>query len=169
VDVLGIGIGGSGIKGAPMDLKTGDLLEERIRIPTTQAPTSEAVVETSLDLIGRFGRDGPVRVGFPGVIKGSMVHTAATVGKELSGFDVQERLQREAENTVREQEGGQVCPDVEDSREDRAGPDDEHSRNSRRHAGARSFSAVRAAGCGTRVAQGPRAVSRKRGRLFRVC
>lgn len=72
MDVLGIGIGGSGIKGAPVDLKTGDLLEERIRIPTTQAPTSVAVVETSLDLIGRFGRDGPVRMGFPGVIKGSM-------------------------------------------------------------------------------------------------
>ena len=44
MDVLGIGLGGSGIKGAPMDLETGDLLEERIRIPTTQAPTSEAVV-----------------------------------------------------------------------------------------------------------------------------
>jgi hypothetical protein len=37
VDVLGIGIGGSGIKGAPVDLKTGELLEERIRIPTPQA------------------------------------------------------------------------------------------------------------------------------------
>ncbi|HET9928574.1 MAG TPA: ROK family protein, partial [Rubrobacter sp.] len=68
MDVFGIDIGGSGIKGAPVDLKTGDLLEERIRIPTPQAPTSEAVVETSLDLIGRFGWDGPVGVGFPGVI-----------------------------------------------------------------------------------------------------
>jgi polyphosphate glucokinase len=101
VDVFGIDIGGSGIKGAPVDLKRGDLLEERIRIPTPQAPTSEAVVETSLDLIGRFGWDGPVGVGFPGVIKGGVVHTAANVAKELIGFDLQGRLQQEVGNTVR--------------------------------------------------------------------
>ena len=70
MDVFGLDIGGSGIKGAPVDLKTGALLEERIRIPTPQAPTPEALVETSLEVIGRFGWDGPIGVGFPGVIKG---------------------------------------------------------------------------------------------------
>jgi polyphosphate glucokinase len=40
-------------------------------------------VETSLEVIGRFGWDGPVGVGFPGVIKGGVVHTAANVAKEL--------------------------------------------------------------------------------------
>ena len=84
MDVLGIDIGGSGIKGAPVDLKTGALLEERIRIPTPQAPTPEALVETSLEVIGRFGWDGPIGVGFPGVIKGGVVRTAANVAKELA-------------------------------------------------------------------------------------
>src|SRR4028118_1893444 len=75
--------------------------EGRVRIPTPQAPTSEAVVETSLEVIGRFGWDGPVGVGFPGVIKDGVVHTAANVAKELIGFDLQGRLQREVGNTVR--------------------------------------------------------------------
>lgn len=49
MEVSGLDIGGSGIKGAPVDLDTGELLEERIRIPTPRAPTSEAAVETSLE------------------------------------------------------------------------------------------------------------------------
>ena len=101
MEVFGLDIGGSGIKGAPVDLETGELVEERIRIPTPQAPTSEAVVETSLEVIGRFGWDGPVGVGFPGVIKDGVVHTAANVAKELIGFDLQGRLQGEIGNTVR--------------------------------------------------------------------
>jgi polyphosphate glucokinase len=101
MEVFGLDIGGSGIKGSPVDLETGELVEERIRIPTPQAPTSEAVVETSLEVIGRFGWDGPVGVGFPGVIKDGVVHTAANVAKELIGFDLQGRLQREVGNTVR--------------------------------------------------------------------
>lgn len=99
--VFGLDIGGSGIKGAPVDLETGELLEERIRIPTPQAPTSEAVVETSLEVLEHFGWEGPVGVGFPGVVKDGVVHTAANVAKELIGFDLQGRLQREVENTVR--------------------------------------------------------------------
>jgi polyphosphate glucokinase len=101
MEVFGLDIGGSGIKGSPVDLETGELVEERIRIPTPQAPTSEAVVETALEVIGRFGWDGPVGVGFPGVIKDGVVHTAANVAKELIGFDLQGRLQREVGNTVR--------------------------------------------------------------------
>jgi len=101
VDAFGLDIGGSGIKGAPVDLKTGALLQERVRIPTPQAPTSEAVVETSLEVIRRFGWDGPVGVGFPGVIKGGVVHTAANVAKELIGFDLQGRLQGEVGSSVR--------------------------------------------------------------------
>ena len=101
MEVFGLDIGGSGIKGSPVDLETGELVGERIRIPTPQAPTSEAVVETALEVIGRFGWDGPVGVGFPGVIKDGVVHTAANVAKELIGFGLQGRLQGEIGNTVR--------------------------------------------------------------------
>ena len=49
MEVFGLDIGGSGIKGAPVNLETGELAEERIRIPTPQAPTAEAVVELARD------------------------------------------------------------------------------------------------------------------------
>ena len=101
MEVFGLDIGGSGIKGAPVNLETGELAEERIRIPTPQAPTAEAVVETSLEVIRHFDWDGPVGVGFPGVVKDGVVHTAANVAKELVGFDLQTRLQRELGETVR--------------------------------------------------------------------
>ena len=99
--VFGLDIGGSGIKGAPIDLETGEWFAERIRIPTPQAPTSEAVVETSLEVIEHFGWDGPVGVGFPGVVKDGVVQTAANVAKELVGFDLQGRLEREIGSLVR--------------------------------------------------------------------
>ena len=48
---------------------TGEVLEERIRIPTPQTPTPEAVVETSLEVIEHHGWNAPLGVGFPGVVK----------------------------------------------------------------------------------------------------
>ena len=101
MEIFGLDIGGSGIKGAPVDLETGELVEERIRIPTPQAPTADAVVETSLEVIRHFDWHGPVGVGFPGVVKDGVVHTAANVAKELVGFDLQGRLQHEVGSTVR--------------------------------------------------------------------
>lgn len=101
MEVFGLDIGGSGIKGAPVDTETGELLAERMRIPTPQAPTPEAIVETSLELIRRFDWDGPVGAGFPGVMKDGVVHTAANVAKELIGFDLQNRLARDLGSDVR--------------------------------------------------------------------
>ncbi len=101
MEVFGLDIGGSGIKGAPVDTESGELLAERLRLPTPQAPTSEAIVETALELIGRFGWDGPVGAGFPGVMKGGVVHTAANVEKDLIGFDLEARLSRELGSAVR--------------------------------------------------------------------
>ncbi len=100
MSMFGLDIGGSGIKGAPVDEATGVLLEERVRIPTPQAPTAEALVETSLEVIETFGWNGPVGVGFPGVMKDGVVHTAANVANELVGFDLQGRLQQEIKNAV---------------------------------------------------------------------
>ena len=101
MEVFGLDIGGSGIKGAPVDLETGELTAERIRIPTPQAPGAEALVQTSLEVIRHFDWDGPVGVGFPGVVKDGVIHTAANVEKALIGFNLQERLEREIGDTVR--------------------------------------------------------------------
>ncbi|MDN6328567.1 MAG: polyphosphate--glucose phosphotransferase [Brachybacterium sp.] len=87
---FGIDIGGSGIKGAPVDLSTGELAADRIRIPTPQPSTPEAVADTVAELIASFDveTDMPVGVTFPAVIKAGVAQTAANVDESWIGTDV---------------------------------------------------------------------------------
>ena len=62
---LGIDIGGSGIKGAPVDLTTGELTEERCRIETPRPATPENITKKIKVLIDHFDWKGPVGCGFP--------------------------------------------------------------------------------------------------------
>lgn len=77
--VLGIDIGGSGIKGAPIDINTGTLLEERHRIETPQPATPEAVAKVVSQLIKHFNWKGKVGVGFPAAIQQGIVKTASNI------------------------------------------------------------------------------------------
>lgn len=87
---FGIDIGGSGIKGAPVDLSTGELAADRVRIPTPQPSTPEAVADTVAELIASFDveSDMPVGVTFPAVITAGVAQTAANVDKAWIGTDV---------------------------------------------------------------------------------
>jgi polyphosphate glucokinase len=79
---FGIDFGGSGIKGAPVDLAKGDFAAERVRIETPTPSTPTAVAEVFVELLGRFDdSEGPVGVTVPGVVKRGVVHTAANIDK----------------------------------------------------------------------------------------
>jgi len=95
MDVFGLDIGGSGIKGAPVNAETGELAAERVRVPTPEAARPDDVVEACVEVVSRSGWDGPVGCGFPGVVKGGVIQTAANVADEFIGFDFRQRLQRE--------------------------------------------------------------------------
>ena len=95
MNVFGIDVGGSAIKGAPVDTETGELLAERVRIKTPQPATPEAIVETAVEVVRRSGWDGPVGCGFPAVIKDGVVQTAANIDKAAIGFDMRGRLEQE--------------------------------------------------------------------------
>jgi polyphosphate glucokinase len=83
---FGIDFGGSGIKGAPVDLDRGDFAEERVRIDTPQPATPDAVAEVFVELLGRFDdSDGPVGVTVPGVVKHGVVHSAANIDRHWIG------------------------------------------------------------------------------------
>jgi polyphosphate glucokinase len=85
---FGIDFGGSGIKGAPVDVSTGEFAEERVRIDTPQPATPEAVAQVFVELLGRFDdSDGPVGVTVPGVVKRGVVHSAANIDKHWIGED----------------------------------------------------------------------------------
>ncbi len=79
--ILGIDIGGSGVKGAIVDTKQGKLITERYRIPTPQPATPEAVAKVLKKITNHFDWEGPVGVGFPGVIQQGVARTAANVDK----------------------------------------------------------------------------------------
>ena len=99
--VFGIDVGGSGIKGAPVDTETGELVAERERIKTPKPATPEAIARTAVEVVRRSVWDGPVGCGFPAVIKDGVVRTAANIDKAAIGFDMQERLEQELEAPVR--------------------------------------------------------------------
>jgi polyphosphate glucokinase len=79
---FGIDFGGSGIKGAPVDLDTGGFATERVRIDTPQPSTPAAVAEVFAALLGQFAiSDGPVGVTVPGVVVKGVVRSAANIDK----------------------------------------------------------------------------------------
>jgi polyphosphate glucokinase len=85
---FGIDIGGSGIKGAVVDTSTGDLRTERMRIPTPQPSTPDAVAETVAEVVSRVGWSGVIGATFPAVIKHGVAKSAANVDKSWIGTDV---------------------------------------------------------------------------------
>ena len=87
MNVLGIDIGGSGIKGAPIDTHTGELLAERVRIPTPRPAAPEPVADVIRELATQFQWGGPIGCTFPAVIKHGVAYTAANVDKRWIGTD----------------------------------------------------------------------------------
>lgn len=83
--VLGIDIGGSGIKGAPVDLNTGEFLEDRYRIPTPSPSKPEPVLEVIQKIVDHFDWKGKIGVGFPGVVRRGVIGTAANVSDAWIG------------------------------------------------------------------------------------
>lgn len=85
---FGIDIGGSGIKGAPVDLGAGDFADERFRIDTPQPATPDAVAEVVAELLGHFpdSRD-TVGITVPAVVRRGVVSSAANIDKSWIGTD----------------------------------------------------------------------------------
>jgi polyphosphate glucokinase len=89
---LGVDVGGTGIKGAVVDLGTGELLGDRHRIPTPQPATPEAVGATIAEIAQSFSFVGPVGVDFPGVVLDGVVQTAANVDDSWIGTSLPETV-----------------------------------------------------------------------------
>lgn len=90
--LLGIDVGGSGIKGAPVDVDSGTLAKERHRIPTPQPATPEAMVPVVADVARYFEWQGPIGCTFPAVVKQGVVSSAANVHTSWIGTNGRERI-----------------------------------------------------------------------------
>ncbi|MBI9066552.1 MAG: ROK family protein [Salinivirgaceae bacterium] len=81
MQILGIDIGGSGIKGALVNIETGELITERHRIQTPQPATPQNIKDTVKELIDFFDYEGMVGVGFPAVVQNGIVLSAVNIDK----------------------------------------------------------------------------------------
>ena len=85
MNILGIDVGGSGIKGAPVDSETGQLLAERIRIKTPKNGEPEPIAEVVKQIAQSFNWSGPIGIGFPAPIKSGVAMMAANISEKWVG------------------------------------------------------------------------------------
>lgn len=90
--VMGIDIGGTGVKTALIDTRSGRMTTERLRLPTPQPATPEAVMETVTELQRRLQWRGAVGCGFPGLVKRGRVERAPNLDSSWIGYDLAARL-----------------------------------------------------------------------------
>jgi len=88
MEVLGLDIGGSGIKGAIVDSQTGVLLTDRNRIPTPDGAEPKEVVKEVEQLIKFFNYQGPIGCGFPAIIQHGIARSAANISEKWIGTNV---------------------------------------------------------------------------------
>lgn len=79
---FGIDVGGSGIKGSVVDLDSGQLDEERLKIATPHPAKPNAVADVVAEIVRKFGWEGPVGITLPSVVKSGIALTAANIDKE---------------------------------------------------------------------------------------
>jgi polyphosphate glucokinase len=85
--VLGIDIGGTGIKAAPVDVEAGRLLTERLKLPTPQPAAPHAMAEVIRELVNHFSWHGQIGITFPGVVSAGAIRTAANLDHSWIGVD----------------------------------------------------------------------------------
>lgn len=94
MQILGIDIGGSGIKGTLVDTIKGEFAVERKRIETPQPATPEAVADTVAQIVQHFDYQGPIGCTFPAVILHGVAMSAANVDKSWIGTNSEELFSR---------------------------------------------------------------------------
>lgn len=100
---LGIDVGGSGIKGAPVDLTTGEFASKRKRIDTPAKSTPEAVADVIDQIVDQFDDvrgDSPIGITIPGVVTRGVVRSAANIDKSWLDFEAEKMLEEKLGHDV---------------------------------------------------------------------
>tara|TARA_A100000171_G_C2113290_1_gene136284 strand:+ start:480 stop:1232 length:753 start_codon:yes stop_codon:yes gene_type:complete len=90
MEILGIDVGGSGIKGALVNMETGEMITERFRIPTPKSRKPKPMAEVVAKIVKHFDYSGPIGCGFPTVIKNGVCKTPGNLHKRWAGVNVDE-------------------------------------------------------------------------------
>ena len=87
--VLGVDIGASGIKGGIVNVKTGELISERLRLPTPHPANRKNMTKTFVELLKLHHWKGSVGCGFPAIVKKGVAHSAANIDKDWKGANIE--------------------------------------------------------------------------------
>ena len=100
IEILGIDVGGTGVKGAPVETRSGKLLAERFRLETPHPATPEAVAVTIREIVRHFRWRGPIGCAVPAVVKDGRLRTAANISKRWLGVDAVRLLNKTTQMPV---------------------------------------------------------------------
>jgi polyphosphate glucokinase len=92
--IIGIDIGGTGIKGALVDVKEGKLATSRARLDTPHPATPSSVAATVIEILREIDAEGPVGLTLPAVVRGGTVETAANIDHSWIGVDAVDLFSR---------------------------------------------------------------------------
>ncbi|OJX47063.1 MAG: polyphosphate glucokinase [Chloroflexi bacterium 44-23] len=92
MEILGLDIGGTGIKGAIVNTETGSLITDRQRIPTPEGSAPKDMADAISKIIDFFGYRGAIGCGFPAVIQHGIARTAANISDQWTGMNVNKFL-----------------------------------------------------------------------------
>ena len=91
-EILGVDIGGSGIKGAIINIQTGKFLTKRLRIPTPSPATPKAVAKVFEKLVQSLGYDGPIGCGFPAIVRNGVAMSASNIDDKWINTNISDQL-----------------------------------------------------------------------------
>ena len=94
MEILGIDIGGSGIKGAIVNLETGEIVAPKFRIPTPKSREPEEMAQVVKSLLEHFEYQGAVGCGFPSIVKKGICKDEGNLSKKWVGVNVEELFER---------------------------------------------------------------------------
>ena len=97
--ILGVDVGGTGIKGGLVNVVTGELVSERHRIITPKPATPKAVALTFKELVDHFDYTGPVGVGFPAIVRRGVALSAANVSQKWIGTSIEATFEKVSKGT----------------------------------------------------------------------
>ncbi len=95
--ILGVDVGGTGIKGAPVDVDAGTLLADRFRVVTPQPATVDDVVDCVAQVANHFNWTGEIGCGFPSVVKKGTILTAANIDHSWIGVDAKALIEHKTQ------------------------------------------------------------------------
>ena len=90
MEVLGIDIGGSGMKGGLINSVTGEMVSERFRIPTPESRNPEDMAKVFKDIVDHFNYKGPVGCGFPSLVRHGVCKSHGNLHPDWNGLNVKE-------------------------------------------------------------------------------